>query len=345
MPKPLGKNGAFVLGPARCGSTMVSEILNLHPDVLSVSEFIAMQGTRSLLPGKISGAAYWKQLSKQTPAMRLMLTPETALREFLYRTEMGRFPIDDVPPLLAGTLPMLSDDPDALFDALATTVPNQPRQAVEAHHEMAFERLMELCGGRVWVERSGLSLRFARVLPRLFPAAKFVMLYRDGRDVALSLRAFKPVRGTIWMWSWFRKLGADPIDLEHPIGRSRNMRLREQVSGPAPLIRWMLNHPPPLKACAEFWSDLTLRTLPEFLALPSERRHVVRYEDLTAEPRAALLELAKFLAVETPEDWLAKAVRIPKTLEPRWKRLEPAVQKDLTDWTAEAREAVDRKLA
>ena len=135
----LGEDGAFVIGPARCGSTLVSDILNLHHDILSISEFIASNGLDSLLRGKVTGASYWNRLSKASPILRMMITPETMPNEFLYRSDTGRFPIHNVPPILKMTLPHLSNNPDNLFDSLSNTIPNQPKQSTQAHHAMFFQ--------------------------------------------------------------------------------------------------------------------------------------------------------------------------------------------------------------
>lgn len=340
----LGRDGAFVLGPGRCGSTMLSNTLKTHPDILSLSEFFAMQGTRGLLPGKLSGAAYWKRLSSQTKSVRLMMTPENAPNEFLYRAGMGRFPIDNVPPVLASTLPHLSDDPDALFDELAKSIPSQPRQTVECHHAMLFERLKELCGGQVWIERTGMSIMYARLLPQLFPKAKYVMMYRDGRDVALSFQAFKPIRPMIWNWKWSRRTGPSLLNLDYPSGRSRYLRIAERFFGPPPLVKWMLNTPPPLRTCAEFWSQATLQSLPEFDLIPANQRTFLRFEALTQNPNAELTRLLRFLDIEADPAWLKQAVTIPKRLAPRWKTLELQEQNQLSAWTEEARSAIERKF-
>ena len=339
---PLGTGGAFVLGPGRCGSTMLSDILNTHPDILSLSEFFSMQGEGALLPGRISGRTYWRRLSHQTKSMRLMMTPENAPNEFLYRPGMGRFPIDNVPPLLASTLPHLSEDPDTLFDTLAETVPDQPKQTVEHHHSMLFERLKELCGGRVWVERTGMSIMYARLMPKLFPAAKYIMMYRDGRDVVLSFQAFKPIRPMIWNWTWFRKIGPNILDLDYPTARSRRLRFNDRFFGPDVLVKWMLNTAPPLKTCAEFWSQATLQSLPEFEKIPASRRTFLRFETLTSEPRSELVRLMRFLDVDVDEAWLDRSAAIPQALEPRWKRLDREQQQELSAWTEDARDAVDQ---
>ncbi|MEO0688948.1 MAG: sulfotransferase [Pseudomonadota bacterium] len=339
MSSSLGENGTFVLGPGRCGSTMVSDILNLHPDILSLSEFFSMQGVRSLLPGELTGKAYWKQLSTQTRSMKVMFTPETAPSEFLYNDKIGRFPIDDVPPILVSTIPHLTKDPDALFDRLAVIVPTFPVQTVERHHELLFQTLGDMLGRRLWVERTGLSQMYAKLLPKLYPKAKFVLLYRDGRDVALSMQAFKPTRPAIWNWKWNRRFGRSPIDIDDPAGRSRKLYRNDRLMGWKPIIRWMVNHAPPLEDCVGFWSELTLTSLPEFLSIPSERRHILAYENLTRKPEAEISKLASFLGANRNADWLKKAAQIPRVTEPRWKRLDSSTQSSLRDWTLNARKA------
>ena len=49
----------FILSTGRCGSTMVSNILNRHPQVLSLSEFISYIGIRSLSRRRPTGAWMW----------------------------------------------------------------------------------------------------------------------------------------------------------------------------------------------------------------------------------------------------------------------------------------------
>ncbi|WOE75069.1 sulfotransferase [Alterisphingorhabdus coralli] len=337
-----GENGTFVLGPGRCGSTMLSNILNLHPDILSLFEFFSTQGVRSLLPGKISGKRYWQQLSTQTRSMRVMFTAKTAPSEFLYREGMGRFPIDNLPPLLVSTLPHISDNPQKLFDELARIVPRFPDQTIEAHHDRLFRTLQERLGRKIWVERTGLSQMYVKLLPRLFPEAKFILLYRDGRDVALSMQAFKPIRPAIWNWKWSGRFGPNPIDLDNPAGRSRHLRFNDRVFAVKPLVRWMVDTPPSLEDCAGFWSELMLTSIPEFLSLAEDRRHYLEYTRLVDDPKHELDRLAYFLEVEPDKTWLDAASAIPKRLEPRWKRLDADMQAKLSDWTAEAREATGR---
>ncbi len=343
-PPPTARNaappGTFVLGTGRCGSTMVSGILAGHPDIASLSEFFTFLGTRSLLPGRISGERYWRRLSEQTRLYRRLFTAETAPREFLYPGTDGRFPHDNVPPVLATTLPFLSSDPDRLFDHLAEWAPRQPTRSMAEHHQALFDQLAETCGARIWVERSGLSLMQARALRKGFPTAKFVFLFRDGRDVALSLRNFVPARLIIWSWTLFRRLGANPIAVHSPTGASRKLALLEKLFTPVFPLRLALETPPPLKACAGFWSDMVLAALPEYRALPTERRLLLNYETLCADPGNEIERLVRFTGAAVSPGWLETAARIPETRPARWLDLPRVEQRLLTDRTEEARAAI-----
>ena len=332
--------GSFVLSSGRSGSTMLSDILASHPEIASLSEFFTFLGTRSLLPGRVSGARYWQRLSRQTPLYRQLFTAETAPREFLYAGRGRRFPHDNVPPILATTLPHLTDRPDALFDALARTVPLQPRQTMPDHHRALFAHLARETGARLWVERSGLSLMQARVLRQGFPEAKFVFLHRDGRDVALSLRDFIPARLIVWSWYLFRKLGANPIAISAPTGASRKLWLFERLFTPVFPIARALATPPPLAACAGFWSEMVLSALPEYHALPPERRMLLGYETLCADPAREIARLVRFLGAEPSPRWLANAARVPERRPPRWQSLPPADRHALSQATESARAAL-----
>ena len=54
----------FVLSTGRCGSTMVSEMLNKHPDILSVSELFSTLGLTAFPGRKVNGEWMWRLLSK-----------------------------------------------------------------------------------------------------------------------------------------------------------------------------------------------------------------------------------------------------------------------------------------
>lgn len=64
----------LVLSTGRCGSTMISDGLNLHPMILSLSEVFSTLGPRALFRNRLNGKAMWELCSRQNPARRLTRT-------------------------------------------------------------------------------------------------------------------------------------------------------------------------------------------------------------------------------------------------------------------------------
>ncbi len=62
-------------------------------------------------------------------------------------------------------------------------------------HGRLFSWLCDRLGRRAWVERSGSSLMYMSQLAGAFSDAKFVHLYRDGRECAYSFSRLPAARG------------------------------------------------------------------------------------------------------------------------------------------------------
>jgi hypothetical protein len=58
-----GLPGVFVVSGGRCGSTMLSKMLRLSPQILSLAEFFALLPD-PLPPGEFDAAAYWRLLTE-----------------------------------------------------------------------------------------------------------------------------------------------------------------------------------------------------------------------------------------------------------------------------------------
>lgn len=333
--------GHFLLNASRSGSTMMSAILRMHPEVLSLSEVLSTQGARALLPGRISGAAFWRQMARPSPMVRALANPAASPSEFLYHTRPGgRFPPDNCPPLLAVALPHLSDTPDALFDRLAGIVPGFPVQSRAAQYQALFAALAGP-GQRVWVERSGGSLLASATLARAFPNARFIVLLRDGRDTALSMQAYKPARVLIWLWRRARRFGIDLLSPQAHLGRSRLIALTEPLAARILPLDRIMAQPPSLRDCAAFWSALTRTGLTQLSTQPAENRLVLRYEEMVRDPAPQLTRLAAFLNLSCPADWLSQASALPRARPSRMATLPAADLAELETATADARSLSD----
>ncbi|MDO5606032.1 MAG: sulfotransferase [Paracoccus sp. (in: a-proteobacteria)] len=314
--------GTLLLGPARCGSTLISRMLADHPAVLSLSECFAMIGPRAFRPDFCDGPAFWRALSEPLPGMSRIGNPDTAPDEFLYHLAARR--AHDpwrCPPLLAITLPHLSDDPDALFDALRPVIMARGYGPLAGHYLALFG---ELARGRgpapgVWAERSGGSLAAAGVLTRMFPQARRIVLLRAGADTALSLRDYIPGRLAIWLWRNGMGL-IDPISVRGHLGRGAVWPLMARVGGVLPLGP-VLRRRPSLRDCGRFWSALMCRGE---AALAGGPVLTLRYEDLLADPRAGARRLGMAVADAAPASWLARAAALPRARAARLAGLDRA---------------------
>ena len=119
----------LVLSTGRCGSTMVSDVLNLHPDVLSLSEVFSLLGPLALFRKRLSGRAMWGMCSRQNPALRVLLSADTIVSEILYPFDdpRARYTTRNVPPILCTLLPHLTPDYENLYDDLRSVVRDHPR--------------------------------------------------------------------------------------------------------------------------------------------------------------------------------------------------------------------------
>jgi cytochrome P450 len=303
----------FIVGPGRCGSAMLSRILGDHPEVLSLSELIgptlASPGNTNIISG-MGGREVWQVLSSPDPFMDSALRAGLPIPEITYPCGSGRFgPATGIPRICLAALPGLTDDPDALYDRLAAEVPTWPRRDAADHYHALFGCLAPVPGRRVVVERSAGSLLHVQILHDVFPRARFVHIYRDGPDCALSmsrhtgfrriglLRAAALAAGLSWPSPWEAVMASLP-------GQFTGL-----LTPPFDPWRYMA-YPIPLTWFGDYWSHTTTEGIAALRKLPGDSWMSVKYEDLLSEPEAELTRLAGFLAVSPSPEWLAAARRL-----------------------------------
>lgn len=322
----------LVLSTGRCGSTMISDMLNRHPGILSVSEFFSFVGPRAFVGRRPSGEHMWRLYSRPgSPILRLKQFGVPG--EFLYPLDSpaARFSLTDLPPILAVTLPHLTPEYYDLYDKCGTFVREQPRQPPADHHRQFFEWLAEKLGRKVWVERSGGSLLWASRLRRAFPDARLIHVFRDGRDTALSMSRHPPFRAMLAIRNQLRPLGLDPMSwvgsesgalvalLNGLAGRLvRPSRLRlERVA---------------LSEFAWFWSRMIEIGHEVFGDYPSDRLLNVAFEDVQSSPASQMRRIIRFIAPELEDDaWLHEVSSIPRRAPSRFVRLEADEQAAVTE--------------
>ena len=332
---------AIVLSTGRCGSTMVSDILNLHPDILSLSEFFSSLGGRALRRKRLDGKTLWKLCSRQNPGLRAALAGDRIPSEVIYPFESpgARYSTRDIPPILCATLPHLTPDFETLYDDLESSVQARPRASLRDQYLFLFEWLRERLSRRLWIERSGGSLLSLPRLMQLFPDARLVHVFRDGRDTALSMSRHPAFRIMLATIAKLEGLGLKPLDTTAKAGpvTSALAILFLTFADPERMLRREFDLP----AYGNLWSRMILRGQKLLSAVPKNRFLALRYEDVLDRPREKLKALIDFIDPGLMDDaWLEKAVLVPRPNPPKFRSLDPETLERLTRACAPGLEAL-----
>ena len=330
-----GRGGApvFIVSTGRCGSTMLSNMVRRHPDLLSLSEFWPVMSSLALRGDRLGGEAVFRRLNELPPAGRALMKNGLFIDEFLYPMGPGaRYRPEEVPPILCVTLPHLTDDHERLWDELGPLVRKRGEDSLAGHYRFVFEWLARRFGKRVWIERSGASLLFVPTLARLFPDARFVHLFRDGRDTALSMQGHHFFRIRVRAARVMRLLGLDPFHPNNWVGTSPWLpafeRVRFRFFSRAFHERFRF----PVEAFGRFWSGMIERGLEYLEALPPDRVLSMRFETTVESPREELRRFVEFVGEEfVNEDWLREAAAMPRSRPPARLRLAPDALARLTE--------------
>ncbi len=339
----------IVVGTGRCGSTLLSQIVRAHPDVLSVSEvfsFVTDLGARierAFPLGCIDGRQFWQILAQPQPRQSILLENHRQMAEVVYPLHQGRFSPNALPPILQAMVPHVEPgQPDELFDSLSDEVATWPAAPVADHYRRLFQSLAGRFGKRQWVERSGGSLRVVERLIDAFPEAGIVHLVRDGRDTALSMSRHIGFRMAMLCGLQTEILGVDPYECSD---RSDEADLSEELVDTLPenftadaFDRFDL----PSALCAHYWSGEIVSGLKALERVPSSSLLTMRYEDLIADPAYTMQRMCDFAGYGAPARWVAEASAMVRNEQPRWPQLPPEEQRDLLDACGAGFDALER---
>ena len=323
----------FIVGTGRCGSTLMSNLINLHPDILSLSEVFVSFANEGFVRHNLDGDGLWRLLTNTAPILRQVINPDRSPVEFTYEfTPDSPWTIKDLPACLFMTLPHFSKDPDALYRKMEPVIRARPKAPLGEQYRFWFDWMTKEDGKKMWIERSGNSITMVESLQRHFPGAKFVHIHRDGRETAMSIRNFMPLRMFLHTWTNLRRFG---IDLLKPPFRYSDSRLiatfSRQFISLLPVERY-LDTVPEAAAAGRFWSAMIQQGLKELSAVPQENVHTMTYTDLVERPCDTLEKFINFAAPDMDnEAWLDEASKIPKKSAPKWQELPAAELAELEE--------------
>ena len=330
----------FIVGTGRCGSTMLSNMIRDHADILSVSEFLVSVTdfagrVAQAFPGcPMDANQVWDVLAGLHPRQTTMLRHGVEMDEMLYPlAPTSLFSRQSgVPAILYITLPHLTADHDALFEELHKYVMTFEPDLAVRQYVRVFEWLQARFGKKAWVERSGGSLRAVPRLAKSFPEAKFVHIVRDGRDCAISMSKHTGFRMMMACTVMSQILGYDPYDTDQREGVEELPDqfydlLPERFSGEA-----FAQLDAPAALFGHYWSGEMMRGLKTLAELPADRVLTIHFEDILAEPEPWLLRMVEFIDPSfADEDWAQRAAAAIRPARSSWRALPASQQSDLTD--------------
>ena len=173
----------FICGTGRCGTTILQRILSNHNNLFSLryeSRFITTQG------GLMS------VLNKDSDEETLPLFRHKILGEWYRKTYLKDMPGEYVGGLCADIhdithIELLLQD---LRKALSVSQIREERlDAVRQFINGVFTLAMNKTKKRRWFEKTPVNILYMKELLEIFPQAKLIHIYRDGRDVAASIIA------------------------------------------------------------------------------------------------------------------------------------------------------------
>ena len=320
--KDMALDPVFVVSTGRCGSTLLSEMVRLHPQILSVSEFFGWLGPGAVRAPVVTGETAFRRLNTPLPGFSEFFE-DGSIGEFLYPIgQGGRYGLEDMPPIMCTTLPHLTDEHDQLWDELSPLLRARGRHRLTDHYRFVMDWLRTRFGRRVWVERTGATLPMAPVLARRFPDARFVHIYRDGRDTAISMHRHPAFRPTAIRSLALRKIGLDPFSHLNWGGSSPWVHIvaRTYVRFTSP--KRLMERGTPLESFGWLWSGMIESGVAFLDTLSPGRVLSMRFETLLDSPREEMTRFAEFVGPElTDADWLEAVSALPRRKPPSWPKL------------------------
>jgi len=155
-----------------------------------------------------------------------------------------------------------------------------------------------------------------------FPDAKYVHIYRDGRETALSASRFPPMRLALISRALHAVVRKQIYDKFSP---QEVARLPEEFR---PLVAQNFDveafkkYSIPIEGFGKMWSDTLTKGMTALAKLPSERVLHLSYEAILENPATELRRFIQFLDPNLEQDaWLKHAITLVRPNPLKWTNL------------------------
>lgn len=287
------KSPVFICGTGRSGTTILYRLLAKHPDFFSLrweGRFIATKN------GLISF------LKTSDPGSFLESFESRILGDW-YKKIYKKGTTEEYVGGLCANIPN-SEDLEALLERYRDSFLNAASDRQERIRTIRtfIEDLYRIAMGAAprdrWIEKTPHNILYIKELIEIFPGARVINVFRDGRDVAASIR----YRG-------FWPIG----DNEHFLSQKG---IRERT----------------MKNCARYWRDILTHAFKQSEEVCSNSCMHLKMEELLSDPQTKLREICKFIGEPYREEMMA--VNLDNHNIGRW--VEEFSEQDKLDFKKEA---------
>jgi omega-hydroxy-beta-dihydromenaquinone-9 sulfotransferase len=285
LPLGRGNKPVFIVGTGRCGSTVLHHLLSYHPQLAWLSRFCDM---RPHDPRTNRWAMRALDLPPRAPFLRKLIYPVEAYRFWDYYSPGFSRPCRD----------LRSDD---------------VTPGVKARVQRVMAQMLTPKRSRLLVKTTG----WPRIgfLNEIYPEARFVHIYRDGRAVANSWLAVP------WWSGWH-----GPVDWQW------------EEQGASYLEKWESSGRSFVALAAMQWERLMSAYEDAKQVMAADALLEMRYEDLCQDPVAAIEKAARFCELAWPSGFETLVHRFPfRNRNDRWREdLSDAQQRTLSTVLSES---------
>ncbi len=247
-----GEQVAFLVGAGRSGTTLLHKLLCLHPQIAYISNY---ENRYPWFPDGLACGAIAARLDEKLSAW----FDKGGNAYFIKR------------PWFKKLFPTPNEG-ESVFRACGIPLFPQPHYrpdpATIGCLRRRFEQIRRRAGAKMFLSKRTANNRRIRQLEEIFPAARYVHLIRDGREVAQSLSVVEWWDAHRVWWD-----GRTPAEME---------RAGE----------------PRLAVCARNWVREEQELQLQLAAIDSHRLLVLRFEELLRDPHRHLERCTQFLGVQ-----------------------------------------------